>query len=119
MKNSKITIRNILIFVLVIMITMLLCCCGIDTSTVAGSATNVINSKDYDDSDTDSDYYETEDDDLEELETSEEEADEQMVWVSRTGKCYHSKSSCSNMKDPWQIPLSEAQKTKKPCKKCY
>ena len=48
-----------------------------------------------------------------------EAAKEQMVWVSRTGHCYHSNPSCSRMKDPWQVPLSEAQRTKDPCKKCY
>ena len=114
MKRGKTSpVRKTLIFVLVIMITMLLCCCGIDTSTVAGSASQVVNNEDYDDSDTYFDNYEAEDNDL------EEESNEQMVWVSRTGKCYHCKSSCSNMKDPWQIPLSKAQKTKRPCKKCY
>lgn len=48
-----------------------------------------------------------------------EAAKEQMVWVSRTGECYHSNPYCSRMKDPWQIPLSEAERTRRPCKKCY
>lgn len=48
-----------------------------------------------------------------------EAAKEQMVWVSRTGECYHSNPYCSRMKDPWQIPLSDAERTRRPCKKCY
>lgn len=44
---------------------------------------------------------------------------EEMVWISGNGKKYHSRSSCSNMKNPSQVPLSEAQKTREPCKKCY
>lgn len=120
-KSKTTTIRKILIFVLAIMITMALCCCGLDTSTVAGSASKVINNEDYDDSDDYSDNYEAFDFDLDdESEDMEDEIDEPMVWVSKTGKCYHSKSSCSNMNDPWQIPLSKAlEEHKKACKKCY
>lgn len=44
---------------------------------------------------------------------------EQMVWISGNGEKYHSKSSCSNMKDPVQIPLSQAENSYKPCSKCY
>ena len=43
-----------------------------------------------------------------------------MVWVSSTGSKYHSKSSCSGMKSPWQIPLEEAkQKGLTACGRCY
>lgn len=43
----------------------------------------------------------------------------EMVWVSATGKKYHRKSSCSNMKDPLQISRSEAiTRGYEPCKKC-
>lgn len=43
-----------------------------------------------------------------------------MVWVSGTGKKYHSKSSCSNMKSPRQITRDEAvRQGYTPCKKCY
>ncbi len=45
---------------------------------------------------------------------------ETMVWVSDSGKKYHSKSSCSNMSNPHQISLSDAQaQGYTPCKKCY
>ena len=42
------------------------------------------------------------------------------VWVSATGKKYHRKSSCSNMKNPSQISKSDAiNRGYEPCKKCY
>lgn len=45
---------------------------------------------------------------------------EQMVCVSQSGSKYHSNSSCSNMKNPTQITISEAQNQGlEPCKKCY
>lgn len=44
---------------------------------------------------------------------------EEMVWVTSSGKKYHSDPSCSNMKSPFQVPLKEAQKTRGPCSKCY
>lgn len=45
---------------------------------------------------------------------------EQMVWVSQSGSKYHSNSSCSNMKNPTQITISEARnRGLEPCKKCY
>ena len=41
------------------------------------------------------------------------------VWVSISGKKYHSKPTCSNMKSPGQISLEDAQKQGyEPCKKC-
>ena len=44
----------------------------------------------------------------------------QMVWVVSTGKKYHSKSTCSNMKSPMQITKTDAIKQGyTPCKKCY
>lgn len=46
--------------------------------------------------------------------------DSNMVWVSRTGKRYHSNAGCSGMKNPVQIPLQEAQQRGlSPCKNCY
>lgn len=55
-----------------------------------------------------------------EAEAIAEAEQETMVWISRTGSCYHSKQSCSNMKNPTQVTLSKAQgMNKKPCKKCY
>ncbi len=43
-----------------------------------------------------------------------------MVWIDDTGKKYHSKSSCSNMSDPYQIPRADAEAMGRgACKKCY
>lgn len=44
----------------------------------------------------------------------------QMVWISESGKKYHSKPDCGKMnpKKAKQIPLSEAKKNYKPCDKC-
>lgn len=46
---------------------------------------------------------------------------EQMVWVpTHGGKKYHSKSTCSNMKDPKKVTLSKAKAEGfTACKKCY
>lgn len=45
---------------------------------------------------------------------------EVMVWISTTGSKYHSRSSCSNMKNPSQVTLEQAQALGlTPCKKCY
>lgn len=44
---------------------------------------------------------------------------EEMVWVTTSGKKYHSNPNCSNMKSPFQIPLKEAQEKRDPCSKCY
>lgn len=43
-----------------------------------------------------------------------------MVWISATGSKYHSRASCSNMKNPSQVTLERAQALGlTPCKKCY
>ncbi len=43
-----------------------------------------------------------------------------MVWITRTGARYHSKSNCGRTKDSWQVTLSEARaKGLTPCGKCY
>lgn len=43
-----------------------------------------------------------------------------MVWIPQSGSKYHSKSSCSNMKNPTQVTKEEAeQRGYEPCKKCY
>ena len=47
------------------------------------------------------------------------EPEEAMVWIPSSGSKYHNKSSCSNMKNPTQVPLSEAKQNYSPCKKCY
>ena len=42
-----------------------------------------------------------------------------MVWIPRTGKKYHKKSTCSNMKNPSQVTVSEAKsRGYDPCSKC-
>lgn len=44
---------------------------------------------------------------------------EQLVWVPRSGKKYHKKKTCSNMKNPRQVTISEAKKFGfTPCSKC-
>ncbi len=43
-----------------------------------------------------------------------------VVWVSQSGSKYHSSPSCSGMKNPSQLSLSEAQSQGyTPCKRCH
>lgn len=43
-----------------------------------------------------------------------------MVWIPKTGTKYHSRSGCSNMKNPSQVTKEEAVRMGyEPCKKCY
>lgn len=43
-----------------------------------------------------------------------------MVWIPKSGKKYHSSKSCSNMKNPSQVTIEEAERLGfEPCKKCY
>lgn len=43
-----------------------------------------------------------------------------MVWISGSGKKYHSSASCSNMKNPTQVSLEDAQSQgRTACSKCY
>lgn len=52
--------------------------------------------------------------------TTEQETTEEMVWIPSSGSKYHSKSSCSGMKDPRQVPLSQAKNAGyTPCKRCH
>ncbi len=52
--------------------------------------------------------------------TQQPSADGDMVWVSKTGKRYHSNPECSGMKSPSQIPLETArQRGLTPCQNCY
>ncbi len=47
-------------------------------------------------------------------------ANSSMVWIPKSGSRYHSTPSCSGMKNPTQISLSEAQsKGYTPCQRCY
>lgn len=50
----------------------------------------------------------------------EAEAQETMVWIPQSGSKYHSRSGCSNMKNPSQVTLSQAEAWGyTPCKKCH
>lgn len=43
-----------------------------------------------------------------------------MVWIPNSGSKYHSRSSCSNMKNPRQVTKQEAENQGyDPCKKCW
>ena len=43
-----------------------------------------------------------------------------MVWIPQSGSKYHSSPSCSNMKNPTQVTVEEAEsRGYEPCKKCY
>lgn len=43
-----------------------------------------------------------------------------LVWIPKSGKKYHSKSSCSNMKNPSSVTKQEAvNRGYTPCKKCW
>jgi hypothetical protein len=53
-------------------------------------------------------------------ESSVSEETEQMVWIPKTGAKYHSKSTCSNMKNPRHVTLSDAiSRGYGKCSKCW
>ncbi len=103
--------------------------CGIDTSTLAGSAAgiNSTETEQEEPAQVEPEHVESADDKqielddfIEDEEAISESYDEVLVWICETGECYHSKSSCSRMKNPWQVTLSEAEeKNKRACSKCY
>lgn len=46
--------------------------------------------------------------------------DETMVWASESGSKYHQDKTCSNMSNPQQISLHDAEEMGlSPCKRCY
>lgn len=52
--------------------------------------------------------------------TTQTEKSSGTVWISQSGSKYHSDPSCSGMKNPSQLSLSEAQsRGYTPCKRCY
>ena len=52
-------------------------------------------------------------------EQAAQQPQEQMVWIPKSGKCYHYNSSCSKMKNPTQVTISQAIKRGyKACSKC-
>lgn len=45
--------------------------------------------------------------------------EEILFWISKTGKRYHSKPDCSNMKNPLQVTINEAEiRDYTPCMRC-
>lgn len=53
-------------------------------------------------------------------ETEQPQRRETMVWIPKSGSKYHSDPECSNMKDPTQVSLSQAESMGyTPCKKCW
>lgn len=53
-------------------------------------------------------------------ETEQPQSRETMVWIPKSGSKYHSDPECSNMKDPTQVSLSQAESVGyTPCKKCW
>lgn len=53
-------------------------------------------------------------------ETDSPQSQETMVWIPKSGSKYHSDPKCSNMKDPAQVSLSQAESMGyTPCKKCW
>lgn len=53
-------------------------------------------------------------------ETEQPQSRETMVWIPKSGSKYHSDPDCSNMKDPTQVSLSQAESMGyTPCKKCW
>ncbi len=53
-------------------------------------------------------------------ETEQPQSRDTMVWIPKTGSKYHSDPECSNMKDPTQVSLSQAESMGyTPCKKCW
>lgn len=54
------------------------------------------------------------------VEVNKPEEVEEMVWIPQSGSKYHSRSSCSNMKNPTQVTKSQAENSGyEPCKKCH
>lgn len=53
-------------------------------------------------------------------ETEQPQSRDTMVWIPKSGSKYHSDPECSNMKDPTQVSLSQAESLGyTPCKKCW
>lgn len=51
--------------------------------------------------------------------TEKQTVSEPFVWIPKSGSKYHRNSSCSNMKDPSQVTLTEAIRLGyEPCKRC-
>ena len=55
---------------------------------------------------------------VEERKKAQQPAGETIVYVDQSSKKYHSKPTCSGMKNAKGIPLSQAKKKYTACKKC-
>ena len=56
----------------------------------------------------------------EQNQVQEAEPTGEMVWITSGGERYHRDSSCSNMKNPREVTIDEAEALgKTPCQKCY
>lgn len=45
---------------------------------------------------------------------------EEKVWISKTGKKYHSNPNCGNMKNPSQVTITQAkEQNRTPCSNCW
>ena len=52
--------------------------------------------------------------------SSKQTSSSSYVWIPRTGSKYHSRSSCSNMKNPSKVKKSDViARGYEPCSKCY
>ena len=72
------------------------------------------------DSSSTTDYAESDDSDSAAISDNSDQEQQNMVWVNGTGKKYHRRSDCSNMKNAYQVTEEEAENMgKEPCKKCY
>ena len=80
-KNNRITI--VLISILLLAFTIFFCCCGIDTSNIAGSASQVYQEEETEDESVDeNDYEDTEIFENDDSSESEEQASEELNEVS-------------------------------------
>lgn len=52
--------------------------------------------------------------------STESESQSEMVWIPNSGAKYHKSATCSGMKNPSHVTLSDAkERGYTPCKKCY
>lgn len=87
----------------------------IDYATGASSASNL----NFDDENNNVDKEQDENKEENSSENSSEGGTE-TVWIPQTGSKYHTRSNCSNMKDPREVTLEEAEERGfTPCKRCH
>lgn len=110
--------------IILAMVTLLTTACSGEYTYTGATKTPYIGSDAY--TTTASNTEETEEETQQEqvaIPTQEENQDEengQMVWIPKTGKKYHSSASCSGMKDPSQVTITQAKNMGyTACKKCW